>query len=173
MGLQQDETLLEEWNNEELAILEVPDVNDNDVRRSIDNGLPLILPWHRHKTVRLGTCFHSSRYATSNPWGEEIPFMLQDIALVPKVLRREYGTVASYTSVSTSQTSETPDHLSLGFGVGVGLPFLASVSIKGTYDKEVLENKDVSTQDQMRQRAEQDLIYTVRQNLSTIQYPCR
>ena len=34
--------------------------------------------------------------------------------------------------------------MSLGLGLGVGLPFLAEVSVTGTYDKDVMENTDVS-----------------------------
>ena len=72
------------------------------------------------------------------------PFMLSDLYMIPKVLNSEDGAEATYKSIYTSKQTETGDHLSLGFGVGVGLPFLASVSVKGTYDSDVQENKDVS-----------------------------
>lgn len=57
-------------------------------------------------------------------------------------LHFEYGTTSSFKKVKTSKESETGDHLSLGFGIGVGLPFLASASVKGTYDNHIQENKD-------------------------------
>ena len=126
-----------------VPVLNVPGLSENEIHRLADQGLPLIIPWHRNKTVRLGTCFHSSRLASQDPWGSESPFILQDLILMQKILSRENGTVSSYKSIITSKTSETGDHLSLGFGVGVGLPFLASVSVKGTYDKDIQENKDV------------------------------
>lgn len=70
--------------------------------------------------------------------------MLSDIHMIPKELHAEYGTTCTFKKVETRKESETGDHLSLGFGIGVGLPFVASVSVKGTYDKHIQENKDVS-----------------------------
>ena len=70
--------------------------------------------------------------------------MLSDLLIMPKELHFEYGTNSTLKKVSTLKQSETEDHLSLGFGVGVGLPFLAKASVMGTYDKHVQENKDVS-----------------------------
>ena len=63
--------------------------------------------------------------------------------MIPKRLQAEYGTTSSFKSTKTSRACETRDHLTLGFGVGVGLPFLASASVKGTYDRDVQENTDV------------------------------
>ncbi|RAL08767.1 uncharacterized protein BO97DRAFT_195415 [Aspergillus homomorphus CBS 101889] len=107
---------------------------------------PLILPWHRYKTVRLGTLFHTSRHNTPDPWAnsntEDSPFDLLDLARVPKRVDREIGGRASYQSHHTATTAETRDHLALGFTAGVGLPFLAEVSVKGTYDSDVQNNED-------------------------------
>ena len=104
----------------------------------------ITLPWHRNKTVRLGTCLHSSQLGTDNPWADEAqsPFLLAHLYRVPAVLRREFGTSAAFKSVETGLQCNTRDHLSLGFGVGVGLPFLASVSVQGQYDSDVMKNTD-------------------------------
>lgn len=64
--------------------------------------------------------------------------------MIPKELHFEHGTTSAFKKIKTTRESETGDHLSLGFGVGVGLPFLASASVKGTFDQHIQENKDVS-----------------------------
>lgn len=79
-----------------------------------------------------------------NPWADETPFVLSDLHMIPKQLHFEYGTTSTFKKVRTTAESETSDHLTLGFGVGVGMPFLASASVKGTFDKDLQENKDVS-----------------------------
>ena len=126
----------------DFADLALHDPSDNEIARQATNSLPIILPWSK-KSVRLGTCYQSSSQSSGNPWLESSPFILSDLYTMPTILDRSRGTEASYKSVITSRECETGDHLSLGFGVGVGLPFLASVSVKGTYDKEVQENRDV------------------------------
>ena len=116
--------------------------DDNEISSQARQGLPLAIPWGV-KPVRLGTTFHSRLQSTSNPWSDETPFVLSDIHLIPKELHFEYGTNSTLKKVTTTRQSETGDHLSLGFGVGVGLPFLADVSVKGTFDQHIQENKDV------------------------------
>lgn len=127
----------------EFSGLEFESATDNEIIRKTSQNLPLDLPWKR-QVVRLGTCFQSQRQNSDNPWLEDSPFLLADLLMVPKVLSREDGAQVTYKSLSTARRTETGDHLTLGFGAGVGLPFLASVSVKGTYDKDVQENRDVS-----------------------------
>lgn len=115
--------------------------DENDISRQARQRLPLVLPWGR-EIVRLGTTFHSSRQSTSNPWADETPFVLSEMHLIKKELHAEYGTNSSFRRVATQKTCETGDHLSLGFGIGVGVPFLASASVKGAYDNHVQDNKD-------------------------------
>ena len=123
--------------------LKVEAVNDNEISQLAKQGLPIILPWGK-RPIRLGTCYKSSLQSTQEgPFLEESPFMLSDLYTMPKTLQREGGTDSRYKSVNTSRVVETGDHLSLGFGVGVGLPFLASVSVKGQFDQHVHENRDV------------------------------
>jgi hypothetical protein len=124
-----------------LASSEGPD--KNEISRQAQQGLPLALPWGR-KPIRLGTTFHSRLQSTENPWSDETPFVLSDMHIIPKELHAEYGTTSTFKRIKTARESETGDHLSLGFGVGVGLPFLASVNVKGTFDQHIQENKDVS-----------------------------
>ncbi|KAL9115745.1 MAG: hypothetical protein Q9227_000113 [Pyrenula ochraceoflavens] len=116
-------------------------LGQNDILRQAQQGLPISLPWGRD-VVRLGTTFHSSRQGTESPWSDETPFVLSDMHMIQKELHAEYGTTSTFKKVKTHKECETGDHLSLGFGVGVGLPFLASASVKGTYDNHVQENKD-------------------------------
>lgn len=127
----------------DFAGLELDQIRDNEIERLAAQHLPIILPWSR-QSVRLGTCYQSRRQSSGDPWVKDTPFVLADLHMIPKILDREHGTQATYKSVSTTRECESGDHLSLGFGVGVGLPFLASVSVKGMYDKNVQENKDVS-----------------------------
>lgn len=123
--------------------LELDTIKENEIERLAAQHLPIILPWSR-QNVRLGTCYQSRRQSFGDPWVKDTPFVLADLYMTPKILDREHGTQAMYKSVSTTRECESGDHLSVGFGVDVGLPFLASVSVKGTYDKDVKENKDVS-----------------------------
>ncbi|KAG9960506.1 hypothetical protein KCU61_g6435, partial [Aureobasidium melanogenum] len=125
--------------------LALDDIDENEVERLARQHMPIILPWHQEK-IRLGACYQSRLQSHGNPWVQDTPFVLADLYLIPKILYSEQGTVATYKSVSTKRQCETGDHLSLGFGVGVGLPFLASASVKGTYDKNVQENKDSEKQ---------------------------
>jgi hypothetical protein len=127
----------------DFAGLALDDVDENEIERLARQHMPIILPWHQEK-VHLGTCYQSRLQSFGSPWVQDTPFALADLYMIPKILDSEHGTVATYKSVSTRRQCETGDHLSLGFGVGVGLPFLASVSVKGTYDKNLQENNDVS-----------------------------
>jgi hypothetical protein len=108
-----------------------------------NSRLPLIIPWHPKQTVKIDTLFHFNR--PNDPWVNSTRFGDFSLATTPLVVQREDGTEASFNSQSTSSTPSTHDHFSLGFGVGVGLPFLAEVTVSGTYDKDVIENEDVST----------------------------
>ncbi|PSR82111.1 hypothetical protein BD289DRAFT_371797 [Coniella lustricola] len=120
--------------------LQLEQEDGNWITQQAALGVPIVLPWKR-EAVRLGTCFKSSLQSTK-PWLSENPFILSDLHMIPKVLRSEYGSTSSFHSINTTQKSETGNHLSLGFGVGVGTPYLASASVKGTYDEEVQKNKD-------------------------------
>lgn len=71
------------------------------------------------------------------------PFHPDSFSTTPVTVTRENGTESTYRSQATSSTSHTNDHMSLGFGVGAGLPFLAEASVTGQYDKDVTENRDV------------------------------
>lgn len=126
----------------DFADLERETIGDSEIERLTAQHLPIILPWSR-ENVRLGTCYQSRQQSSGDPWVKETPFILADLFMIPKALDREHGTQATYKSVSTTRECESGEHLSLGFGVGVGLPFLASVSVKGTYDTDVQKNNDV------------------------------
>ncbi|KAI1321092.1 hypothetical protein F5Y16DRAFT_389270 [Xylariaceae sp. FL0255] len=121
--------------------MDITIIAENEISQQAKQGLPLILPWGR-QPIRLGTTFHSRLQGTENPWSDETPFVLSDMHMIPKELHAEYGTTSTFKKVKTTRESETGDHLSLGFGIGVGLPFLASVNVKGTFDQHIQENKD-------------------------------
>jgi hypothetical protein len=114
--------------------------DENEISIQAQQGLP---PWGK-LPIRLGTTFHSRLISTSSPWSEKSPFVLSDLLSLPKELHFEYGTNSTFKKVSTSRQSETGSHLSLGLGVGTGLPFVASVNVKATFDRYVQENKDAS-----------------------------
>ena len=120
----------------------VEEVSQATITRCTKSKLPLLLPWHPKETIRLGTLSHSKR--PENPWAENSPFDTNSLLSTPILVQREDGTQSSIKSQSTSRASETHDHMSLRLGLGIGLPFLAEVSVTGTYDKDVLENHDVS-----------------------------
>lgn len=109
------------------------------------SGLPIQLPWDNQKTVQLGTALFSSKLeASDGPWNlEDSPFLTGEHT-PQATLTYLYGTIATFKSINTLKQLETKDHLSLGFGAGVGLPFIAKVSVKGQYDRTVEKNKDVS-----------------------------
>jgi hypothetical protein len=123
--------------------LQLDGTDNNWVAQQAFLGVPITLPW-KQQQVKLGTCFQS-RSIHDDPWLKENPFILSDLFLIPKILQSEYGSVSSFHSVNTSRRSETGNHLSLGFGMGVGLPFLCSASVKGTFDEDVQKNEDVSS----------------------------
>ena len=50
----------------EFAGLELEDINENEIRRQAQQGLPLVLPW-KPEPITLGTLFHSSRLGSENP----------------------------------------------------------------------------------------------------------
>jgi hypothetical protein len=116
--------------------------DDNEIARCAAQRLPIILPWGK-KRMRIGTCYDSRLQATGDPFLDANPFILSDLYMISKTLHPETGTESSFNSVTTSRLVETADHLSLGFGVSVGLPFLASVSVKGQFDRHLVENNDV------------------------------
>ena len=118
------------------------EISQASVERCTASSLPLILPWHPKETIQLGTLFHSQR--PHDPWAKNSPFSSHSLRSTPKILSRDDGTESSFKSLSTTRTSESQDHLSLGLTLGVGLPFLAEVSVTGNYDKDVLQNADVS-----------------------------
>lgn len=120
--------------------LQLDGEDTNWIASQTAQGLPLILPWKR-EAVQLGTCFHSKRL--NDPWLKDNPFILSDFYLIPKILDTGFGSTSAFHSVSTESKTETGKHLALGFGAGVGLPFLCSASAKGTYDEDVKENNDV------------------------------
>ena len=135
-------TFQEDTHDYEIA-MDIHAVADNAIAQQAKQGLPIILPWGR-QCIRLGPTYHSRLQGTANPWSDETPFVLSDLHIIPKELHAEFGTTTTFKKVKTTRESETGDHLSLGFGIGVGLPFLASVSVKGTFDQHIQENKDVS-----------------------------
>lgn len=147
------------------------DSSEHEISLQAQRGLPLILPWGT-KPVRLGTTFHSSLLSTADPWSDETPFVLSDLLIIPKELHFEAGTDSTFKKVSTSKQSETEDHLSLKFGVGVGIPFLAEASVEGTYEKHVQENRDVSSSFHCKRR---DLTnnFVGRQDFTQRDLPCR
>jgi hypothetical protein len=120
--------------------LQLDDNDNNWVAQQASLGVPINLPWKKQQ-IRLGTCFQS-RCIHGDPWLKENPFILSDLFMISQILRSENGSVSSFHSINTSRKSETGNHLSLGFGVGVGLPFLCSASVKGTFDEDVQNNKD-------------------------------
>ncbi|KAH7376389.1 hypothetical protein B0T11DRAFT_324292 [Plectosphaerella cucumerina] len=121
--------------------LQLDEQDTNWVSQQAAHGLPLVLPWKK-QTVRLGACFRSERLM-DDPWlTKENPFILSDLYTTPKVLRTEVGSTSTFHSVATSRKTETGKHLALGFGIGVGLPFLCSASVKGTYDEHLRDNND-------------------------------
>ena len=122
--------------------LQLDDNDNNWVAQQASLGVPINLPWKKQQ-IRLGTCFQS-RCIHDDPWLKENPFILSDLFMISKILRSENGSVSSFHSINTSRKSETGNHLSVGFGVGAGLPFLCSASVKGTFDEDVQNNKDVS-----------------------------
>ncbi|KAJ6000013.1 hypothetical protein N7481_000422 [Penicillium waksmanii] len=123
--------------NEEDAYLARPEGPDqNEISVQASQGLPLALPWGL-EVIRLGTTFHSERQNTMNPWSEETPFILSELHMIKKELHAEYGTNSTFKKVATHKTCETGDHLSLGFGVGVGLPFVASPRLTMEAIKEI------------------------------------
>ena len=118
------------------------EISMGDVKRQTDASLPLFIPWHPNTTIPLGTLYHSNRL--NSPWAKNTPFDERSLATTPMVISRDYGSQSSFKSLSTSKSMETNDHLDLGFAVGAGPPFVASITVKGTYCRDVQDNKDVS-----------------------------
>jgi len=60
------------------------------------------------------------------------------------VYNNEDGGQATYVSANSDTSSSSSEHLSMSLGLSVGCEFLGA-SVSGKYDKDVLENTDVST----------------------------
>ncbi|CAK4024460.1 Hypothetical predicted protein [Lecanosticta acicola] len=121
---------------------ELSEISFAEVERLTKARLPLIIPWHPKQMVPLGTFFHSTKKSEEYPWAKNSPFDPSSLARTAMIVGRDYGSQSTFKSRSTSRSTQTVDHLELGFGVGVGLPFLASVTVHGDYCKDVQENKD-------------------------------
>ncbi|KAL5421980.1 hypothetical protein PMIN04_005082 [Paraphaeosphaeria minitans] len=120
-----------------------PDFSSLNLPELEENG------WQRlARAVRLGTSYHSSLQLERDrkPWAIETPFNLGDLLLQAKIFRPEQGTTSSFVSRERSRREESNDHTELGFGVGIkpAIPVI-EVSVKWAYDKQLAENKDVST----------------------------
>ena len=124
---------------------ELTELSEAELRRCTKSSLPLFIPWHPNKTIPLGTFFHSNR--KTDPWAKNSPFLPKSLAQTPIFVERDYGSQSEFKSISTSRSTQTNDHLELGLGIGAGLPFIASVTVKGDYCKDVQENNDVSLPD--------------------------
>lgn len=90
----------------------------------------------------LGICFYFKWL--DDFWFKEILFILLDFYLILKVFNCDYGSNLSFYFVSMLRKLEIGKYMVFGFGVGVGLFFLCLVLVKGIYDEELKENKDVS-----------------------------
>jgi hypothetical protein len=122
---------------------EVIDIEENEFQRLARYGLPLILPWH-HETIRIGTSYHTDKQTTSAPWAKESPFELNDLALKYKLCHPESGSTSSFRLTVTSTSAVSEEHLSLGLGISVSPLPIVTLSVKGAYDNQVQENRDVS-----------------------------
>ncbi|KAJ1324609.1 hypothetical protein MN608_10677 [Microdochium nivale] len=120
--------------------LQSDEEDTNWIAQQAAQRFTLSLPWKR-QAIRLGTCFQSERL-WCDPWLEDTPFILSDFYTIPKILRVEAGCSANFNFVATSRKSETSKHMSLGFGAGLGPCFIASASVRGTYDEHVIQNND-------------------------------
>ncbi|KAL7807168.1 hypothetical protein V8C44DRAFT_337873 [Trichoderma aethiopicum] len=120
-----------------------PDVFDPLIPRVAQQAItrsPIRLPWQA-RVLPLGMFFRSA--ATTN--GEN-PFSMQSAfdteSLVSALIEYTADDASgSFKSSEVMRSSASTDHLSIGAGVGVDLPFLeASVSVQ--FDKDVMENRD-------------------------------
>ena len=91
--------------------------------------------------VRPCRTFHSRLCTTSDLWSKESPFDQQSLDDISMLYRNNDGGLGSYHSVETNTSTSSSEHLSVRFGITVGIPLL-SASVTGGYDKDTLENHD-------------------------------
>lgn len=123
-------------------MLSLEDLPVPTVEKQVDIGREIVIPWI-HRELALGTGFSSKLVSTPNPWiTAKSPFNIevlrkQRLLYDGKVEGRHNFRDAESTSHSTGM-----EHTSGSLGVTVGCSFL-SASVTGSYDKTVLETKDV------------------------------
>lgn len=101
------------------------------------NAQCLILPG-TDRPLRLGAGFRSDfAKQGSNPWMEENAFDQGT-----HMIFSGYSGSGSYVESSSSGSSTHSEHLSVGFGVGIGNDYVGA-SVTGRYDKNAMSNHDV------------------------------
>ena len=115
-----------------------PTINTTNTFTS--NAAVLILPGSP-QPVFLGTGFRSDLVkAKRDPWViSASPFTHETR---PKIKYTNDITQGSYLETSNSHSCASADHLSVGFGIGIGNDYVGA-SVTGRYDKHVMSNRDV------------------------------
>jgi hypothetical protein len=111
--------------------------------------LTLEIPWHKEYRA-LGASFDSRcMNASQGPWKEGTAFEENPSRKVHYILDAHGGTF-SYRDSSSASHFDSTEHLSANIGVSVGCK-VASVGVSGSYDKTVLEQRNVSESSTLRQ----------------------
>ncbi|KAH0494693.1 hypothetical protein TgHK011_008284 [Trichoderma gracile] len=113
----------------------IPRVAQQAITRS-----PVRLPWQA-RVLPLGMFFRSAATANGeNPFAMQSAFDTDSLISAPIEFTADDAS-GSFRSSEVMSSSASTEHLSIGVGVGVDLPFLeASVSVQ--FDKDVMENRD-------------------------------
>ncbi|KAK1238467.1 hypothetical protein MKX07_006613 [Trichoderma sp. CBMAI-0711] len=120
-----------------------PDVFDPLIPRVAQQAItrsPIRLPWQA-RVLPLGMFFRSAATTKGeNPFAMQSAFDAESLISAPIEFAADDAS-GSFKSSEVMSSSASTDHLSIGAGVGVDLPFLqASVSVQ--FDKDVMENRD-------------------------------
>jgi hypothetical protein len=117
------------------------DLSSTALSTRAKSGYPLIIPWTT-EPLPLGTSFESTLAHTLEPFLKSSAFDTNALHQVQFLYTGDGGT-GNYASTSTMSSRSSDTHMSFSLGVTVGCSFL-NASVTGSYEKDVLENDDVS-----------------------------
>lgn len=104
------------------------------------NGVPLLLPWG-HQSLIPGTGFNSEKMM-QNPWMGQSAFLPFDPHFPYVQYDARGGGCANYRSAESDSHGTSHTHYSGSLSATVDVKF-ASVSVTGSYDKDIRETTDV------------------------------
>ena len=102
------------------------------------------LPWaNRPFAMGAGFSVTLAEQTRNCPFLQQSAFDPEGLSQAKYVYRKYMGCAGSFRSRTSTASSSSSEHLSVGFGATIGNDYL-NASVTGSYDKALMSNKDVS-----------------------------